>query len=395
VSAGRRAGFGRGRLVALETVLGVAACAVAVTGPWRYVLAGAAFTILAGALSRRGGGWADQRLLARLRRDALAPAPAAAGADDGSGLGVAHTLLPALDIAEVPYRNGPERGVMNLGVMADGRGYAAIIELPGGVLPELPAGIVASWLDEDPARPAAAQLLVEQIGLPPWDLHAGYRPTAAYRQLPTGGRPIVVRSWLALRYEPFAAPEAAERRGGGAAGARAAAAAALARLRARLAAAGVPSVPLGAAGVRDLLRQLGDASGEGRVLAGSWAGAATHCVVTAEIGGQAAWSRLLGALGGCTADRVVTAATIDRDGQPGSGIRVRTAVRVVSTLAQHAADQCDRLLRSGAVGPPVADQAAGLLATLPVAYPSRPLADVTGFATTGTRETTGMAGARR
>jgi hypothetical protein len=160
----------------------------------------------------------------------------------------------------------------------------------------------------------------------------------------------------------------------------------------------VPSVPLGAAGVRELLRQLGDTSGEGRVLAGSWTGAATHRTVTAEIGGQAAWSRLLGALGGCTADRVVTAATIDRDGAPGSGgsgIRVRTAVRVVSTLAQHAADQCALLLCSGAVGPPVADQAAGLLATLPVAYPSRPLADVTGFATKGTRETTGMSGARR
>ncbi len=386
MNAGRRAGFGRGRLVALETGLGVAACAVAVTGPWRYVLAGAAFAILAGALLRRGDGWADRRLLDRLRRQALAPAGTGA---DGS-LGLAHTLLPALDITEVADRNGPD-----LGVMADGRGYVAVIELPGGALPELPAGIVAAWLEEDPARPAAAQLLIEQIGLPPWDLHAGYRPTAAYRQLPTGGRPIVVRSWLALRYEPFAAPEAAERRGGGAAGARAAVAAALARLRARLAAAGVPGVPLGAVGVRDLLRQLGDASGGGRALAGSWAGAATHCTVTAEIGGQAAWSRLLGALGGCTADRVVIAATIDRDGPapgPGglgqgrlrSGIRVRTAVRVVSTVTRHAAAECDRLLSSGAVGPPVADQAAGLLATLPLAYPSHSLADVTGFATTGT-----------
>ncbi|MEO3753667.1 type VII secretion protein EccE [Streptomyces sp. B6B3] len=385
MNAGRRAGFGRGRLVALETGLGVAACAVAVTGPWRYVLACAAFAILAGALLRHGDGWADRRLLDRLRRQALTPAGTGA---DGS-LGLAHTLLPALDITEVADRNGPD-----LGVMADGRGYVAVIELPGGALPELPAGIVATWLEEDPARPAAAQLLIEQIGLPPWDLHVGYRPTAAYRQLPTGGRPIVVRSWLALRYESFAAPEAAERRGGGAAGAHAAVASALARLRARLAAAGVPGVPLGAAGVRDLLRQLGDASGEGRALAGSWAGAATHRTVTAEIGGQAAWSRLLGTLASCAADRVVIAATIDRDGPPSggpggaaptpSGIRVRTAVRIVSTATRHAADECDRLLRSGAVGPPVADQAAGLLATLPLAYPSHPLADVTGFAMTGT-----------
>jgi hypothetical protein len=58
-------------------------------------------------------------------------------------------------------------------------------------------------------------------------------------------------------------------------------------------------------------------------------------------------------------------------------------VRVVSPLAQHATAQRDRLQVADVTGPPAADQAAGLLATLPLAYPSRPLDEATGFATLG------------
>ncbi|TDC62683.1 hypothetical protein E1283_33660 [Streptomyces hainanensis] len=370
--------FGRGRLVAVEAGLGCLAAGAAFQGPWGYGLAGVGALVATGSLLRRRGAWADQWLFDRLRRDALAPdgTAAPAGRADDADLGLATALLPALDIAEFPDRNGRD-----LGVLADGRGHAAIVEFPGGMLPSLPAGVIARWLDEDPARPAAAQLVVEQFGLPPWDFHYRYQPTIAYRQLPFAGRPVAVRSWLVLRYEPFDAPEAAERRGGGAAGARAAVAAATARIRAGLAARGMPSLPLGAGQVRDLLRQIGDASAEGRAITGSWAGsAATHCTVTAEVANQSDWARLLGSLATCTADRVITAATLTREG---AELRVRTAVRVVSTMAQHAAAERDRLVQAGIVGPPAADQAAGLLATLPVAYPARSLVEATGFTTTG------------
>ena len=378
--------FGRARLVAVETGLGCLATGVAFQGPWGYGLAGAGALVVTGSLLRRRGEWADQWLLDRLRRDALAPTGAPAPTGEETDLGLAGALLPTLDIAGFADRNGAgSGGAAELGVLADGRGHAAIVEFPGGTLPSLPAAAVARWLDEDPARPAAAQLVVEQFGLPPWDFHYRYQPTIAYRQLPFGGRPVAVRSWLVLRYEPFDAPEAAERRGGGAAGARAAVAAATARIRARLAAHGVPSAPLGPDQVRDLLRGIGDTSAEGRAIPGSWAGnAATHCTVTAEVANQADWSRLLGSLATCTADRVVTAATLTRDG---AGLNVRTAVRVVSTMAQHAAAERDRLIQAGIVGPPAADQAAGLLATLPVAYPARSLVEATGFVTTGEART--------
>ncbi|ONK12464.1 type VII secretion protein EccE [Streptomyces sp. MP131-18] len=370
--------FGRGRLVAVQSALGCLAAGIAYhdSGPWAWALGALGVLLAAAALLRSRGGWADQRLLERVRRRALTGAPVAgpaAGAADH--LGVVHTLLPALDVTEVADRNG-----YALGVLADGRGYAAVLAFPGGALPAVPAGPVAQWLAEDPACPAAAQLVVEQFGLPPWDFHYRYQPTICYRQLPTGGRPVALRSWLVVRHEPIDAPEAAERRGGGAAGARAAVAAATARIRARLAAFGVATTPLDADALRDLLRQIGDASGDGRALAGSWAGsAATHCTVTARVGGQGDWARLLAGLAGCTADRVVAAATLTAEG---GELRIRTAVRIVSTLAQHAASERDRLVRAGAVGPPAEDQAAGLLATLPVAHPSRPLVEAAGFSGT-------------
>ncbi|MDT0305683.1 type VII secretion protein EccE [Streptomyces sp. DSM 44917] len=360
--APRARAFGRGRVVAVEAGLGGVAAGAAWQGAWGWTLAGAGAAVVAGALAR-----VDRRLTA-VAEDAPGAAP------PGSGLGLVHALLPALDVVETPDRNGPP-----LGVLSDGRGHAAVLAFPGGTLPPLPAGLIGRWLDEDPARPAAAQLLVEQFGVPPWDFHYRYAPTVAYRQLPTGGRPVAVRAFLVVRHEPFEAPEAAARRGGGAAGARAAVAAATGRLRARLRAAGAPTTPLGADALRELLRQAGDASGAGRALPGGWAGsAATHCTLGARVSTREEWSRLLAALAACAADRAVAAATLTREGR---SLRVRTAVRVVSTLAQHAAGERDRLAASGAAGPPVPDQAAGLLATLPVAYPPHTLAQATGFTT--------------
>ncbi|GAB2886062.1 type VII secretion protein EccE [Streptomyces mayteni] len=369
--------IGRARLVAVEAGLGGAVAGAAFQSPWGYALAGAGALVTAGALLRLRGRWADQRLLAgaeagsfRTSSPATPRAAAGAGSDD---LGVVRTLLPTLDVIEVPDRNGPD-----LGVIADGRGLAAILELPGNTLPSLPAGLVARWLDEDPARPAAAQLVVEQFGLPPWDVHHRYQPTIAYRQLPAGARPIAVRSWLVVRFDPFAAPEAVDRRGGGATGARAALAAATARLAARLTPLGAASTPLGAAEVRAVLRGTGDVSAEGRALAGGWTGgAATHCTVTARVHGQDDWGRLLTGLAGRAAERVVTAATVTREGP---AIRLRTAVRVVSGVDRDAVAERERLQRAGLVGELVPDQGAGLLATLPLAHPVRSLVAVAGLA---------------
>ncbi|MEO3755871.1 type VII secretion protein EccE [Streptomyces sp. B6B3] len=369
--------FGRARLVAIETGLAAVAVGLALRGPWGYyVLAGAGLLLVVGALVRRRGAWADQRVLARLRgrRLAVPPPPGPHGREPGE-LGLVRALLPALDVTEVADRNSEPEA---LGVVSDGRGHAAVVAFPGGMLPALPADQVARWLAEDPARPAAAQLVVEQFGVPPWDFHFGFQPATAYRQLPYRRRPVAVRSWLVVRYEPLPAPEAAARRGGGHAGACAAVAAATARLRARLAAHGVPTTPLGADEVTDLLRQLGDPEAEGRALPTSWAGqASTHCTLTARVSCQNDWQLLLSGLAACAADRLVAAATLTAHG---GTLRVLAAVRLVSTLAQHAAGERERLLAAGVTGPPAADQTAGLLATLPLAYPTHPLDEATGFA---------------
>ncbi|MGP3967374.1 type VII secretion protein EccE [Streptomyces sp. 6N223] len=388
----------------MEAGLGGVAAGLAIReawGSWGYVLVGAGALLALGALVRFRGEWADRRVLARLRRGKLVVT--SPPETRTRGLGVARTLLPALAVTQVADRNtptrwghlpGPQGPGGGLGVISDGRGHAAVAAFPVGLLPMLPVAIVARWLAEDPVRPAAAQIVVEQFGVPTWDFHHRFQPTVAYRQLPNGNGPVAARSWLVVRYEPLDAPEATDRRGGGEEGARAAVAAAAARLRARLAAQGAPTTPLDAADVRQLLRQLGDPQPNGRPMASSWAGtAATHATLTANVASQDDWLRLLAGMRACTADRVVAAATLTAGGPGapglgldlgnGDGLRVRTAVRVVSPLAQHATSQRDRLEAAGITGPPAEDQAAGLLATLPLAYPSRTLDEATGFATLG------------
>ena len=373
--------FGRGRLAAVESGLGLLLAAPAAGAPLGCLLAPAGALVIAAALLRSRGDYADRRLLERLRGAPFPQvAPLAGTPEQQDHLGLAHTLLPVLDVTEIADRNLPA-DAPGLGVLSDGRGCATVLAFPTGTLPGLPAALLHEWLATDPAGPAAAQLLVEQFAPPPWDLHYGYRPTIAYRALPRGPRPVAVRSWLVLRHETFGAPEAAERRGGGLAGARAAAAAATARLRARLAAAGAATLPLNGAELRELLRQVGDPAGEGRLLPDGWAGVDhTHATLAAPLDSPAAWPRLLHALSGCPAERVVAATTLTRHGQ---GLRTLTAVRLVSLRAQDAATARAHLLRTGVLPGTPTDQRAGLLATMPLAHPFRSLAETAGIAAPG------------
>ncbi|MFW6725087.1 type VII secretion protein EccE [Streptomyces sp. MAR4 CNY-716] len=356
----------RGRWVAAQTGLGVLAAGAGAAGPAGYGLAGAGATLALGALARRRRTWAVGHPLDRLRhrRPSVAALPGARRR--AASLGVVHTLLPALDVTGFADRNLP--GGQGLGVLSDGHGHATVAAFPGNALPALPVGIVARWLADDPARPAAAQLVVEQFGVPSWDVHSSYQPTVAYRQLPYGGRRVAVRSWLVVRYEPLAAPVAAARRGGGTSGAHAAVAAAAARLRARLAAAGAPAVALDASAARVLLRQVGDADGRGEQRAEVWAGkSATHRTLTASVTSQDEWFRLLRGASSGRAERVVTAATLTLTG---SRLHVRAAVRLVGTAASQVAGPPWLVLGGSVPARPAADQSAGLLATLPLAWPA-------------------------
>ncbi|OEU96379.1 type VII secretion protein EccE [Streptomyces oceani] len=373
-SAARKHPFSRGRVIALETAVGCVAAGVAYAGAGGYLLAAAGAAIGALTLLRWGGRTASGHLVRWLRGQAFAAVPTGAADAAVDDFGLAGALLPELEVTEVTNRNGPA-----VGVLGDGRGFAAVLELPSGFYPDLPAEVLGRWLAEDPARPATAQLLVEQHGLPSWDFHQRFEPTLAYRQLSTYAPPLAVRTWLVVRYEPWEAPEAAASRGGGAAGARAAVVAATARLQARLRSLGVTSQPLGGDRVRTLLKQLGSPNGTGRALADSWAeDTATHCLLTADIGSTEDWRGLMGRAASCGVDRLVMGATFSReDGE----LEMRCAVRLVSSLGQRAAVARDHISGEGSARPMTGSQEAGLLATLPVSYPSRSLVAATGFAT--------------
>ncbi|MFX4295061.1 type VII secretion protein EccE [Streptomyces bohaiensis] len=375
---GARRRPGLGRVVAAQGALGAVAAGGALASPAGWLVASAGVLALVPLLARRDGRRLDETLTRRWGSGPVTGGPdgppgVVAGAAPREDLGLVHRLLPALDVVPVPDRNGPE-----LGMVADGRGSAAVLELPGGALPSLPVELLAAWLRDDPAAPAGAQLLVEQFGLPPWDLLYRYRPTLAYRQLPAQGVPVAIRSWLVVRHEPLDAPESVVRRGGGVRGAGAALAAATARLRSRLAAAGVPATPLGPERARAVLRQTGDAVGAGEPGPGCWAGrAATHCVAAAEVASGHDWARLLGGLGQAAADRVLVGAAVAlHDGEP----RVRAAVRLVGAAGEQVAAERDRLTAAGLLRRPPLDPGAGVLATMPLAAPAHPPAAAAGSA---------------
>ncbi|MGD9483847.1 type VII secretion protein EccE [Streptomyces sp. TRM70308] len=368
-----RRGFGRARVVAVQTALGCGLAAAALDGPQRWALGAAGVATATAGLLRLRGRWADAHLAARLRRDAFAPDGVERPDPD---LGLAATLLPALEVGEATGRNGPP-----LGVLCDGRGYAAALALPPRTLPDLPVGLLDDWLAQDAARPAAVQLLVEQFGLPAWDFHRRFEPTLAYRHLPRAHAPVAVRAHLVLRYEPWEAPEVAEARGGGAPGARAALVGATARLRARLAAARVPAEPLSAAALRELLRGPGDPGGDGHELPDSFtAYGSTHCTLAAHVATAEDWAGLLTAAGAALGgtERTVAAATVSR---AGGHPEVRAALRLVDSVPQRAAETRDRLLEHGPLRALTGKQRTGLAATLPLAHPPRSLAAATGFAT--------------
>src|SRR6185437_10763470 len=114
-------------------------------------------------------------------------------------------------------------------------------------------------LVDDPARPAAVQVLVEQHALGE-NADPRFGPGRTYRSLAVDGIPLWNRVLLAIRHEPAWAPETVETRGGGAAGARNALAAVAARATARAARDGIRLRALGADELIGLLRALGPAS---------------------------------------------------------------------------------------------------------------------------------------
>jgi type VII secretion protein EccE len=344
--------------------VGTAVAGVALMGPFGIALMALGGLTLIGAFLFWQGKWATEHLAARLRAPKIPTGPTTTG----PGLGVIREVLPDLHVVEVTGR-----GAAPLGVIGDGQGFAAVLELEVVGNLRLDLATLAAQVKADPAELAGFQVLIEQFPLPALDLTERFGPTMVYRRLPTTAVPVLRRVWLVLRHEPLWAPEATERRGGGAAGARTALVAAAARLRVHLVDNGFQVHLLGLAAVTELLAGVGDPSQQGRFHPDAWlTQAGAHCclAVTGD------WSKLLMTATSIAADRCVVSVAVELDGH--SAV-TRSMVRLFATDQSAVANARAALIASGLVEPLPNNQPAGVVATLPLGGGARDLTSAIGL----------------
>lgn len=381
----------RRTVVTVEAALAVIAVGMAAQTIPGYVVAGVGFVAGVALLVRRRGRGLVDVAFDRLR-DPVEPEPtagAAAGSspadaspgatDPGRGvpgslmvdspvfdLGAASRLLPGLHVAEVATRTGSP-----IGVVGDGHGFAVVLAatLPPGRTFEL-ADVVR--ILDDPARPAAVQLLVEQRRTTGRPVDPDFGPSRTYMELPAGGIPLWNRVLLVIRHEPAWTPEAVASRGGGATGARNALAAITARAVADAARRGMPLRPAGPAEVAALLREVGDPGPSCETHEESWStSTACHGVVSVPLGDQESVARVLRYAAWLDVDRSVlsvTANAIDHT--------LSAALRVVSTDIELVEEAVAALARDEQGLALPGQQSAGVVATLPLGGGARSLADL-------------------
>ena len=124
-------------------------------------------------------------------------------------------------------------------MVGDGHGFAVLLAVAISAPRTWEFSDLVRVLTDDPARPAAVQLLVEQSGPGRTGVDPDFAPSRTYRSLPVRGLPLWNRVLLVIRHEPAWAPETVAARGGGATGARNALAAVAARTVATAARDGV------------------------------------------------------------------------------------------------------------------------------------------------------------
>ncbi|GLL08058.1 type VII secretion protein EccE [Dactylosporangium matsuzakiense] len=370
-AGGRRTRIGRGRLLAVEAAVGAAIAGDALVGVAGYVLLGVAAAVLAVALARRDGRWVTDLLAARFRVSALpSPAPAPPAPRTAGDLGAVAVIAPRLEVVECTDRNADP-----IGVAWDGQGFAAAVELGTQTPLRLDLGRLAAYAAGDDVPLAGIQLLVEQLG---GARANGNGPGPSRDPWPGADVPLMRRAFLALRYEPIWAPDAARSRGeGGSDGARRAVAAALARLRVRLLAHGLAATPLDAAALIHTLRTVGDPAPKAILHRDGWtAGASEHRCLGATIASAADWQQLLRTAAHSPAERAVLSLAVELDG---TSTRTRSAVRLISTDQARVRDARQQVLDTGLAVPLPGAQAAGVLATLPLGGGPRPLTGAIGW----------------
>jgi len=356
----------RAAVVTVEAVLALVATGVAAQSTVGWVVAGTAAAGGVALLVRvRGRGLVD------LARDRLRdPTTERAEQPDQAApsLGVAASLLPGLHIAEIPTRKGGE-----LGIVGDGHGFAVVLRTAAAAGRTWDFAEAVRVLTEDPARPAAIQLLVEQRRGAGTPLDPGFGPSRTYRELlPVGGIPLWNRVLLVIRHEPTWAPETVAVRGGGAAGARTALAAVAARTIAAAARSGVRLEPVGPAELAGLVREIGDPGPDGVEYMEGWASpTAWHGVTSVAVDDAAALGRVLRYAAWLDVDRSVLSVTANAIDHSLSAV-----LRVVASDEGLVDRAVASLVQDGHATALVGAQEAGLVATLPLGGGARSLADV-------------------
>ncbi|MDA3647482.1 hypothetical protein LZ318_34010 [Saccharopolyspora indica] len=339
----RRIRLGLGRIIAVQLAIACAAGGFALNP----VLFAPAVLVPALAFLRWHDRWAWTHLTIWLNGRGGEPAA-------GDDLGLAHRLVPALEITEHVDRNR-----IPVGIAGDGRGFAAVLELSAD---EVELRDLVSWLRSDRAAPAGVQVLTERFFLPPWDTTRGYRPTADYRAL-GAAFPVAVRAWLVVRHEPLWSPAVVAY---GSDRVQGTTATALLRLRDELARRGVRTAVLSAAAVRALLRELGGPA-DGSVKKNAWVGPErVHCCLSAMPRDQADWDELQQAT--AEVEQVITSVALSADGATTTST---TVVRLVGAVPGLVAKVRQRMLNAGLCQDLPHDQEAGVVATLPLGCPTR------------------------
>jgi hypothetical protein len=356
----------RATVVVVEAALALVAVGVATQSIAGWVVAGTAAAGGVALLVRvRGRGLVD------LARDQLRDPPSERVEQPDQpapDLGVAAWLLPGLHVAEIPTRSGAA-----LGIVGDGNGFAVVLNAT------VAAGRTWDFADsirvliEDPARPAAVQLLIEQRRSTGTLLDPDFGPSRTYRRLlPVGGIPLWNRVLLVIRHEPTWAPETVAARGGGATGARNALAAVAARAIAAAARSGVRLEPTGAPELAELMREIGDPGPDGVEYVDGWASpTAWHGVTSVAVDDESALGRVLRYAAWLDVDRSVLSVTANAIDHSLSAV-----LRVVATDDGSVEQAVASLVRDGHATALPGAQEAGLIATLPLGGGARSLADV-------------------
>lgn len=250
---GQLFGLGVTQLVVCE--LAVAACLAVIDRAALLVVAPLALVSVVVVLGRRNGRWLYENW--RLRRDfrlrAEPPPPEHIG---DPRLEVLRELQPALDVRQATDRSGSL-----VGIVGCGRCWSAILAvepaeggrgMAGGAAP-IPLQVVADALSTRDVQMAAIQVLAHTIPAPSAELSAESPCVRSYRSLSPHVIPARRFTWIVLRLDPLACPEAVAARGGGPVGAHRALLGTMSRLSTSLEVTGVSVRPVAAEEVLNVL----------------------------------------------------------------------------------------------------------------------------------------------